>query len=115
MRQGHDAKLPGRLTGYHEAPAYYGVVCETLASYGMEAETGQALAADVAVDIENLIAKRKIRDWVHTEDVLKGMQNDIDDYLFDLRDQHGVPLAIEDMDAIIERCLAIARKLAGDA
>ena len=58
----------------------------------------------MAVEIEELIALRKIRDWTLTDDVLKGMQNDIDDYLFDLRDEQNVPLSTEDMDAIIERC-----------
>ena len=72
------------------------------------------MAADVAVEIEELIAKRKIRDWVQTEDVIKGMQNDIDDFLFELRDAQKMPMTTEDMDAIISRCLAIARKLAGD-
>jgi type I restriction enzyme R subunit len=115
VRQGHDTRLPAKLTGYREAPAYYGVVNETFERYGLEVEQGQALAAEVAVEIEELIGQRKIRDWVQTDDVIKSMQNDIDDFLFDLRDQQGVPLTTEDMDAIIERCLAIARKLAGDA
>ena len=115
VRQGHESQLPAKLSRYREAPAYYGVVCETFERYGMEVERGQSLAADVAVEIEELIALRKIRDWTLTDDVLKGMQNDIDDYLFDLRDEQKVPMTTEDMDAIIDRCLAIARKLAGDA
>lgn len=115
VRQGHESKLPAQLSRYREAPAYYGVVRETFERYGMEPERGQSLAAEVAVGIEELIARRKIRDWTQTEDVIKGMQNDIDDYLFDLRDEQNVPLSTEDMDAIIERCLAIARKLAGDS
>jgi hypothetical protein len=41
------------------------------------------------------------------------MQNDIDDYLFEMERSHGLKLATEEMDAIIERCLSIAKKLAG--
>ena len=64
--------------------------------------------------LEKLIAEKKIRDWPNHEDIIKEMQNGIDDYLFDLEESHGLKLATEDMDLIIERCIAIARKLAGD-
>ena len=110
IRRGRDAEMPEHLKDYTEAPSYYGVVGETLAAYGKGSELN-AIAARVAVDVEKIIARRKIRDWSRTEDVLKQMQNDIDDYLFDLRSELGFALSPEEMDAIIERCLAIAKKL----
>ncbi len=111
VRRGHEAELPPKLRKYREAAAYYGVLKEVLTPY-QDADK-EKLLLEMAIGLEEVINKREIRDWPTMEDVLKAMQNDIDDYLFDLEDSHGLVLQTSDMDAIIERCLAIARKLAG--
>jgi len=113
VRLGHEADLPEQLTRYREAPAYYGIIREVCADYGVDGSNGQTLAADIAVNIEQIIARLKRRDWTTMDDVLKDMQNAIDDYLFEVRDSRRVKLLTTDMDAIIERCIAIAKKLAG--
>lgn len=128
VRRGHEEDIPVKLEGHREAQAYFGVLNEifesALADYRKVAEESPAyvsksngpnpeLAAGMALDIEGIIAKRKIRDWVRSEDVVKGMQNDIDDYLFDMRDHGTVDISTSDMDQIIERCISVARKFSG--
>lgn len=113
VRQGHESDLPEELTKYSEAPAYFGVVKEALANYGDADADMKSLPAKMAIDIESVIGKRKIRDWVTMEDVIKDMENDIDDYLFDIKDEHKLPISTDDMDIIIERCITIAKKLSG--
>ena len=114
VRQGHEKNIPEVLRYSSEAPAYFGVVGEVLGEYRTKADERRDLSAEIALAIEKLIAEKKIRDWPNHEDIIKEMQNGIDDYLFDLEESHGLKLATEDMDAIIERCISIARKLAGD-
>jgi len=113
VRQGHESDLPAQLTHYPEASAYYLVVREVVDGYGTKAGNGQTMAADIALHIDKIISKLKQRDWITTDDILKDMQNAIDDYLFEVRDQHDISLSTTDMDAIIEGCISIARKLAG--
>lgn len=131
LRRGHEEDIPERLQGKREAQAYYGVLSEVLLNttpheafrkvyedMGVydavnRTSTVKEKAAEMALYIEELIDKRKIRDWVHNQDVVRQMQNDIDDYLFHIRDQSNIPLQAEDMDAILERCLSVARKQAG--
>lgn len=112
IRSGHETELPEKLRRYREAPAYYGVVGEQLAGYGMDAIQKNQILAEMAIAIEEIIGKLKRRDWTDMDDVIKDMQNAIDDYLFEMRDR-GVELTTADMDVIIERCISIARKLAG--
>jgi type I restriction enzyme R subunit len=64
----------------------------------------------MALAIERIVDERRIRDWVHNDDVQRQMTDAIDDYLFDLRDETGLQLETAHMDEIIERCLDIARK-----
>ena len=66
--------------------------------------------ARMALRIEALIEERKVRDWQRREEVLRDMARAIDDFLFDLRDHEGLSITTEDMDYLIESCLAVAKK-----
>jgi type I restriction enzyme, R subunit len=113
VRRGHDRELPKELTYYTEAPAYYGILNESMGEYRSREDERKKLATEMALAIQKIVDHRKKRDWATMEDVIKGMQNDLDDYLFELEEKHGVRLSSEEMDAIIERCIAVAKKLAG--
>lgn len=113
VRRGHDQELPKELTYYTEAPAYYGILSDTLEDYQTKDDERKKLATEMALAIQKIVDNRKKRDWTTMEDVIKGMQNDLDDYLFTLEERHGVRLTTEEMDAVIERCIAVAKKLAG--
>jgi type I restriction enzyme, R subunit len=113
VRQGHETELPRKLVQYKEAPAYYGIVGETLASYTVEPKQRTEHAAEIAIAIEEIIGRLKRRDWATMDDVQKEMQNAIDDYLLEARERFGIDFSTADMDSIIENCLSIAKKLAG--
>ena len=129
VRRGHEEDIPVKLEGHKEAQAYFGVlnevfedepvdermVAEPRAKYlAGEIEPSPEAIAGIALDIEGIIAKRKIRDWPRSDDVIKEMQNDMDDYLFDLRNKKNVDLTMDDMDQIIERCIKVAKQLSGN-
>lgn len=113
VRRGHDQDLPKGLTFYAEAPAYYGILGETLGEYRNSADDRRKLAEEMALAIQKIVDSRKKVDWAKSEDVIKGIKNDLDDYLFDLEESQGVRLSTEEVDVIIERCIAVAKKLAG--
>ena len=113
VRQGHDTDLPRELAKLKEAPAFYGVVGELLKTKSDLPGEVRTLATEMALEIQKIVDKRKKRDWPAMEDVIKAMQNDLDDYLFDLEGRLGLRLSTGEMDAIIERCIAVAKKLAG--
>ena len=131
LRAGREAGLPSSLEGHREATAYFGLLRDLLAGRGRTAANGEGDGggkkvaeppapyhtnrsderfARFSLRIEALIDERKVRDWPHREDVLHEMAHAIDDYLFDLRDREGLPVTTEDMDYLIERCLAVAKK-----
>ena len=124
VRRDNEEETPDALRGHGDAQAYYGVLGEVLQrpadfadkSLGVREEhppyARAERATEMALSIETIIDRRKIRDWVHNADVLQQMTDAIDDYLFELRDSEGLDLNTADMDAIIERCLDIARKRA---
>ncbi|NOZ53193.1 MAG: type I restriction endonuclease subunit R [Gammaproteobacteria bacterium] len=135
IRRGYELSLPAELQGHREAQALFNLLSvlflpEGLSKanatalqqqIGLEISDGQGIytinrnpltqrqIVQMALDIESIIDNKKIRDWPLMDDVVKDMQNAIDDYLFDTRDRWGVDLSTQHMDTIIEHCISIAR------
>ena len=67
------------------------------------------MAADVAVRIDDAIQAGWW--WIggRTRIVQNEMRNAIDDLLYEVKSEKGLALSAEDMDAIIERALDIAK------
>ena len=105
--------MPEQLKKYKEAPAYYGVLGEVVATYSVEPGKQKQVSTEMAIAIEKIVGKLKRRDWISKDDALKDIQNAIDDYLFEAKEQYGISFSTTDMDEIIDRCLSIAKKLAG--
>lgn len=129
IRRGHDVDIPVKLEGHGEAQAYFGILNEVLVSVEEpelkvaeeSAQYGKVAVpfdlnevAAMSLDLEGIIAKRKIRDWMHNEDVINKIQIDIDDYLYDIKNSGKMKLSTSDMDNIMERCIGVAKRLAGN-
>jgi len=104
---GYRQDIPQRLRNLRDAPAYYGVVRESLS----ERLTEEVLA-DMAVQVESIIERHKIRDWENNPDVLNIMRNAIEDYLYDLEKKQNIRFSNVELDEIIEQVIDIARKRA---
>ena len=63
----------------------------------------------MAVQIDEAIQQRLKVDWRANPDVQNEMRNAIDDLLYEVKSKEGMPLSAQDMDAIIERALDIAK------
>ena len=105
--------LPTALAGRDVAKAFYGVVNEVIEGLELKEDAvpygAATVAADVAVQIDEAIQQRLKVDWRADPDVQNEMRNAIDDLLYEAKAKQGVPLSAQDMDAIIERALDIAK------
>jgi hypothetical protein len=73
-------------------------------------ELPEEVLADIALEMERLIEKRKIRDWITNRDIHKAMMTDIEDYLYTLEDQQGWALTSVEMDLLLEQLLEVAKR-----
>jgi len=123
---GRRGDTPPELEGHRGAAAFFGLLAELMAKApsGVREPSGEYRGklirklgrermAAIALDIERIIEERKVRDWTKKEAVIKGMEDAIDDYLYELRDHSGIALTTEEMDYLIERFLSIAKKQEG--
>ena len=106
-RTGDD--LPPALRGRAVAQAFFGVAREVFSRFAAAGIDQRTLFAETAVKIDELILARRIVNWTNNPDVQNQMKTDIEDYLFDVKAEHGLELTFEDMDSIMEQCLDIAR------
>lgn len=102
-------KLPEILRDRDVAKAFYGVVNEVFARLGQPDDSLAALAAEAAVRIDDAVQGLLVVDWRTNRDVQNQMRNAIDDLLYALKAERGVGLTTDDMDAIVERSLDIAK------
>jgi type I restriction enzyme, R subunit len=101
--------LPPKLVGNDNARAYYHEVAEMLNrhSAGFDAKD---VAADAGLKLDGIIQNRRIVGWSTNSDVQNRMRLEIEDYLHELMAEKGFQLGYDEIDTIIEGCLAVARR-----
>ena len=102
-------ELPAALRTHEVAKAFYGVVNDVLSSNNGAIVNRNQLAATVALKIDELIVSNRVVDWTTNLDVQNQMRNQIDDYLYEIKEENEIDLTFEDMDFIIESALKIAK------
>ena len=64
--------------------------------------------AGIALEVEHIIERNRIVNWVNDMDIQNRMRTDIEDLIFDLKEQTGVDIGFEKIDEIMEHCIDIA-------
>ncbi|MBW1783957.1 MAG: type I restriction endonuclease subunit R [Deltaproteobacteria bacterium] len=100
-----DDDVPYDLVGKDMARRYFGCVREPMAVY---APNNDKPGSEIALRIVEKISPHKIRDWRSNQDAINKMRGEIDDVLFEVAEEHGLSLSLDDQDAIIDRCIEVA-------
>ena len=108
-QKGSSDNVPDKLKNKDVAQAFYRTVDETLKKK-LPKEKGDDLAAEIGLKIDDIINKHKIVDWQSMEDIKNRMSQDIEDYLFSMKEQYGLDIGWNEIDKIIEKTLGIAEK-----
>jgi type I restriction enzyme R subunit len=84
-------------------------VNEVFTRLNLSDNASKETAARAALQIDEIIRKNKVVDWIANLDVQNAMRNEIDDYLYELREESGVDLSLDDMDLIVENSIDVAK------
>lgn len=103
-----DEKIPAALRHRDVAKAYYGCVHEVLAPLMGVKVDPRTVAADIALAIDDMIMRLRIVNWTTNPDVKNQMRIEMDDLLFDAKQQYGITIPVAQIDEIIEKCLNVA-------
>ena len=105
-RTGDD--VPALLTGHEVAKAYFGIVNEALKAEEIPVNYKESFAK-LALEIERIIERNRIVNWEENNDIQNRMRNEIEDILFDWKEQEGILLSFEQIDQILDQCIDVAR------
>jgi type I restriction enzyme, R subunit len=106
-RTGDD--IPEPLAHRDVAKAFFGVLQDVFAGYAADGIEPRSISTTASLAIDEIIQQNRIVNWTNNTDVQNRMMGAIEDYLFDLKEQHGIQLTFEDIDRILEMMLDIAR------
>ena len=100
--------LPEILNSRNEAKAFYGITNEVLKKYDKNQNNLSDISAQVGIAIDDIVQKNKVVDWHGKRDIHNKILNDIEDYLYELKDRKKIDLTFDDIDEIMERALKVA-------
>lgn len=100
-----DDEVPYDLIGNDMARRYYGCIQDPMAEYALKDDKP---GAEIALRIVEKIVKHKIRDWRTNTDAINKIRGEIDDILFEVAEEHGIELSLDNHDVIIDRCIEVA-------
>jgi len=102
-------EIPEALEHRDVAKAFFGVLQEVFVSYDGDGLDARSVSTDASLVLDDIVQQNRIVNWTHNTDVQNRMMGAIEDYLFDLKEQHNVGLTFEDIDRILGMILDIAR------
>lgn len=112
-----DSSVPAEIANNNTARAYYGLSLETYKTIAiLEPSSIEKIALDSALAIDSIIRKYvldkdvPIVDWTTKTNLIGQMKIDMEDYLIDeVKRKYDIPMSFDDMDAIIDRSVEVAK------
>lgn len=102
--------MPTVLHGNDHAIACFGVLEPYFGRHVADAAQAKAVAAEAAVSIWAIVERNRVVGFWDNLDAQRRTMNEMDDFLYDqIRGERDIPLAIEEMDEIINRSMQLAR------
>jgi type I restriction enzyme, R subunit len=113
VRSREDDTTPIELRRTKHAAAYYGLIRETAGNYFTDADRERlmGIATEMALCIDQIIEKHKIRDWVRNTDIQNQMKGEIEDYIFDeIQGRHNIQIDMIMLDEILDNMIELAKR-----
>lgn len=105
-----DDSFPETLKHKDAAKAFYGVVNEVLTRLKVDEPRTKEISAQTALEIDDIIERNRVVDWLNNLDAKNTIRNEIDDFLYKLKEKESLNLDLDSMDLIVETSLDIAKK-----
>lgn len=102
-------ELPDTLKDNSEAKAYFGIIKEALKNQLPVLGEKSEFIANAALKSDELIRKNIIVDWVKNINIQNNIKNEIEDMLFELREDIEIDIDYDTVDYILENIIKTAK------
>lgn len=113
-KKGRTNDVPTVLINRDIARAFYGEILAVLKDKVHE-DALKSTAAGIAIQTDDIIKSHvldtnfPIIDWHKNDELIRRIKQDLDDFLFDLSNEHQFNLAFDTIDTLIEQIIGIAK------
>ncbi len=102
-------EIPEILKNRDIPKAYFGILKEILFNSKIIEKSTEEYIAKAAVQIDKIINKNRVVNWVLNSDIQNKIKNEIEDYLFTLNGSLEREFSFEEIDLILDQCIHIAK------
>lgn len=102
-------EVPEDVAHNENAKAYYGSIKDVFDRRKPNGIEIKELAAKAGLNFDRIIENRRIVNWTDNNDVQNRMRQELEDYLFELKNESDLPLEFDDIDKILDETLDIAK------
>jgi type I restriction enzyme R subunit len=108
FRTGRSHLVPDPLAHHPEARAFYNSLRQKLPP---TEDAPDEKLVQAGIDIAGMVKGQLIVDWKRNDDVVRSIENRVEDYLIELKNTCNLPMTYEVIDALIGDVIRIARNV----
>ena len=100
-------KYPQSIRYNPEAQVFYGTTLSLIQESNEDYEATES-TAELAIEIKKIIEKHVQVDWHNNTDIHNKMKQELDDLIYDFKENKGISLSLEQLDKMIEEIIKIS-------
>jgi len=101
--------VPSELSDRGVAKALFGILQEVIPQGDGNESEARKINVQASLAIDDIVQQHRIVNWTRNVDVQNRMKGAIEDYLFDLHEQHSLALTFDEIDRVLEAVIEVVR------
>ena len=110
VRNRKDEGTPSILEGNDIAKAFYGLSEVIIGKKNSSVDDIQNTNAEIGLKIDEIFKRNLVVDWHTKDDIQNNILNEIEDYLYELKEDKKLEISYDDIDQILEKTLEVGKK-----
>ena len=102
-------ELPASLEGKEEAKAFFGTLKRVFEKKNDLTKENINKLAGMSIKISQIIEKHRIVDWFKNMDIQNRIKNEIEDYIYEQKENIGISIDFDSIDRIMEETIKTAK------
>lgn len=102
-------EIPSSLEGQEEAKAFFGILKEVIGEKNDLKEKDVERLANMSIKISQIVEKHRIVDWFKNRDIQNRIKNEIEDYLYEHKENIALSIDFDSIDCIMEKTIKTAK------
>jgi type I restriction enzyme R subunit len=105
-----DDEMPEVLNNSDTAKAFYGLSNKILSEKNKHKEDINEINASIGLKIDEIFKNNLVVEWYRKDDIQNNILNEIEDFLYELKEDKKLEMNYDDIDKLLEKTLEVGKK-----